>query len=152
MIDNIKTLPNEIIIEIISYLDIITQFNFSRTCLSFYNIYNNKLKHKNFLYKCSTNEWIQFISFIKKCIDKKYKLFLDNKIKEKEYMFIIVNINNIYLFDYYKKETLKFIQIYDFIKYINNCKHNTIVFFTHKVRTPLNLKYIIFNNMKRMNI
>lgn len=145
MINNILILPNEIIMKIFNYLDLISQNILADTCLYFYNFYNIEIKHNMFLNRYTINEWVKIIFCIKKNISHKYKLCLNNKIKQ-NYLFIIINNDNISVFDFYEKENYKFIQIKNFIKYINKCDYKTIVFFTHKIKLPINMNYVIFKN------
>lgn len=145
MKNNIILLPNEIIIKIFSYLDLVNQYNLSKTCISFNKLfYNSRIKHEKILYKFKINEWIDFISFMKKSL--KYNLNTNNKIDE-EYLLIIINSENVICYDFYKKKNLKFINIYDLINYININNYNHLVFLTHRIRLPLYLNYNIFKRL-----
>lgn len=146
MKNNIIYLPNEIIINIFSYLDIINQYNLSKTCIKFSSLYyNTKIKHERFLYKCENNEWIDFISFINKHII--YTIDLNNKIDD-EHILIIVSDDYVLCYDFYKKKNYKYTNIHDLIKYINSTNYNYIVFLTHRIKIPLYLNYNIFKKIQ----
>lgn len=143
MTKNITFLPNEIIFEIYSYLDLISQYKLSNTCTKFNILYSSKIIHKGFLYNCVNYEWIDFISYI--CKNTKYKIELNNKIDD-DHILIIVSTNYIVLYDYYKKKNYKYTQIYDLIQYIKICNYGFIVFLTHKIKIPI---YLNYNKLKK---
>lgn len=142
---NILCLPNEILTKIFSYLDIINQYNFSNSCTRlFYLYYGNKIKHEKFLYKCKTNEWKDFISFIKKRI--KYRIVSKNEVGD-EYILIIISTDYVICYDLYKKENYKYTNIHDLIYHINIHSHKYLVFITHKIKLQPELNYNTFKKI-----
>lgn len=71
-----------------------------------------------------------------------------NKIIGNEHILVIINIDHIICYNFYKRKNNKYINIYDFINYIKliNCKY--LLFITHKIRLPLYLNYIIFKKIQ----
>ena len=142
--NSINKIPNEIVIKIASYLDIISQNRLIKSCSSFYKIRGYCLKNKNFLCNYSKDEWIIFISIIKGFIVDDYRITKDKETKGDNYLFIMVNKEYVHFFDNHLKIHFKFVNIKELITYLKYCSYTAIVFFTHKIDLPLNLRYIIF--------